>query len=60
MKLTEKEHIERYKITKKEVIKIQNLINSLKPKQRPNIDITTKGYKMNFNFPIYLTKTSLT
>lgn len=56
MKLTEKEHIERYKITKKEVIKIQNHIISLKSKNRPNIDKTKSGYRMNFNFPIYFTK----
>ena len=56
MVLTEKEHIERYKLNDTEVKRIQNLINKLNPKQRPNINITKTGYKMNFWFPIYLAK----
>jgi len=57
MKLTEKEHIERYKLETKEIKTIQNLINKTNPKLKPNITKTKQGYKMNFWFPIYLAKT---
>ncbi|MDD4983367.1 MAG: class I SAM-dependent methyltransferase [Candidatus ainarchaeum sp.] len=55
MKLTEKEHIERYDFTKIEIEKIQKII--LKSKVQPkNIKITKTGYLLDFIFPIYLAK----
>lgn len=54
LKITEKEHIERYLIDLKEVKKIQSLINHF---QNNNyILINKKGYLMRFIFPIYLAK----
>ena len=56
MKLTEKEHIERYKLNDKEVNKIQTLMKKLNKKDRPNFNVTKQGYKMNFHFPIFITR----
>ncbi len=54
MVITEKEHCERYGISKKQISKIQKIIEKIPAKKRPNIKITKTGYSMKFVFPIYL------
>lgn len=49
MVLTEKDHIERYGVTKKEIEKIQEMI----PKRARSMCVTKRGYKLTFQFPIF-------
>jgi len=53
--VTEKEHIKRYLITKEEVEKIQKIISKKKLNSK-KIKVTKTGYKLEFIFPIYLSK----
>jgi SAM-dependent methyltransferase len=50
MILTEKEHRDRYGITKTEIAKIQQMI----PERASSMQITTTGYRLTFQFPIFL------
>jgi hypothetical protein len=52
--VTEKEHQERYKISKKEITRVRSLIKKTPARKRPNIQLTRKGYRLRFEFPIYL------
>ncbi len=53
--ITEKEHIERYNFAAKEVNKISQIITRSKLNSK-RITITSKSYKLDFIFPIYLAK----
>ncbi|MDO8647918.1 MAG: class I SAM-dependent methyltransferase [Candidatus Diapherotrites archaeon] len=54
--VTEKEHIERYSTSKKNIAKIQGIINKIPAEKRPNIKLTKTGYSLKFIFPIYAAK----
>ncbi len=53
MRITEKEHVQRYHIGEKEVKRIQKIISHAPKSKRPNIKITPRGYSMTFHFPIF-------
>jgi len=55
MAITNNNHEARYKINKKEVENIRELIKSSRYKLN-NLKITRLGYKLKFNFPIYICK----
>lgn len=49
LRLTEKEHVERYEIDERDIKKIQNIIGE----DCTSMKITKSGYKLNFRFPIF-------
>jgi hypothetical protein len=50
MNLTEQEHIERYELTSEEVARIQTILGG----KGNNFEVTEQGYRMRFEFPIFL------
>ena len=56
LKISEKEHAERYSISKEDVKRIQKISAKIPAKKRPNIKATETGYSMTFIYPIYSAK----
>ena len=52
--ITEKEHRERYGFTPADIARIRALIRTMGPEKRKNIRLTRTGYRMRFEFPIYI------
>ncbi len=51
--ITNQEHAERYRVSKKEIAKIRRVISSVRAARRPNLHLTREGYRMRWVFPIY-------
>ena len=52
MYITEREHAERYELTKEDIEKIQSIIKE----NSEYAKITKDGYELRFDFPIFLSK----